>query len=196
MNERDMMHGREWRGQRIVGFLASEKLNGCRAYWDGYEMWSRGGQTIHLPHHVRAGLPTGIPLDGEIFAGRQADGFHLACEAVNHDRWDARCTFQVFDAPAVVGGWEARMQAACAAVGLQAYVECVSFIRIQTAAQAIRWMDEIRRMGGEGIMLRAPHASYKTGRHQTVLKMKQVPDYLRPRSLKIRPAASAHALAA
>jgi len=195
MNENDMQHGREWSGQPIVGFLASEKLHGCRAYWDGFEMWSRGGQQIHLPTRIRAGLPTGIALDGEIFAGRASDGWALACEAVNFDRWDARCTFKVFDAPEAPGGWAARMQAAAAAIGIHAYVTCVPSVRIVSTHHAITLMDHVQNMHGEGIMLRDPVAPYQAGRHKTVLKMKRVPHYLRQSSRRSQPLPT-HAIAA
>lgn len=196
MNEKHMMHGKEWIGQDLRGWLASEKLHGCRAYWDGQQMWTRGGQLVELPPHLKNLLPAGMALDGEVYAGRGPNAFHLACEAVNHGRWSSACSFQVFDAPEIPGGWQQRMEFARAHVAEGPYLACVSSVVIHTPSEAIRMMDGIQRGGGEGIMLRHPAAPYRTGRHRTLLKMKKVPDYLRPARLKTTPRFPLHALAA
>jgi len=65
-----MMHGMDYLGDDVSGWLMSEKLDGCRAYWDGGKMWSRGGKQILLPNEMLAALPAGVALDGEIHAGR------------------------------------------------------------------------------------------------------------------------------
>lgn len=179
MNETEMMHGHEWRAQKVNGWFACEKLHGCRAYWDGADMWSRGGQLIHLPERIRAGLPVGFPLDGEIFAGRAEDGFWLACEAVNYDRWDVRCRFKVFDAPQIKGGWMERITAARRRIGLHAYVQCVPGVVVRNLAHAVHLMEWVQSRRGEGIMLHDPEAEYRAGRHRTLLKMKRVPHGLR-----------------
>lgn len=86
----------------IAGWYMSEKLDGMRAYWDGgitrgmlksdvpwantekdgrYKespvatgLWSRYGNVIHAPDYWLNDLPK-IPLDGEIWAGREARQF-------------------------------------------------------------------------------------------------------------------------
>ena len=68
MDETQMMHGRDWSGQDLAGWWLSEKLHGCRAYWDGSLMWSRGGCVVAVPKHWKTSLPQ-IALDGEIWAG-------------------------------------------------------------------------------------------------------------------------------
>jgi len=79
----------------ITNWLVSEKLDGCRAFWDGRVsrgmlcsevpwantlkdkkeftatgLWSRYGKPIFAPEWFLNQLPVGIPLDGELFAGR------------------------------------------------------------------------------------------------------------------------------
>lgn len=49
MNENDMQHGVDWNGQDVSGWIATEKYNGCRAYWDGGNLWSRGGLKVNIP---------------------------------------------------------------------------------------------------------------------------------------------------
>lgn len=70
ISELDMMHGGDWTDDiDPAGWIVSEKLNGCRAFWDGSQLWSRGGNVIPAPAWFTAGLPTS-PLDGEVWAGR------------------------------------------------------------------------------------------------------------------------------
>ena len=64
-----MQHGCRWRGENIVGWYASEKLDGCRGYWNGEWMFSRSGRVIPIPETWRAKLPS-MHFDGEIWAGR------------------------------------------------------------------------------------------------------------------------------
>lgn len=52
-----------------AGWLASEKMDGCRAYWDGRQFWTRGGNVIMAPAWFTRGLPASH-LDGEIWAVR------------------------------------------------------------------------------------------------------------------------------
>jgi hypothetical protein len=40
----------------LTGWCASEKQDGCRALWDGQNLWSRGGRIIPIPGSIRAAL--------------------------------------------------------------------------------------------------------------------------------------------
>src|SRR3990172_9061148 len=94
--EKDMMHGYDYSGQDVFGWMASEKLNGCRVFWDGREMWTRSGKIIRIPDAMRRLLPP-ASLDGEIHAGR--GGFEIARLAVQYGRFADSCPFSAFDAP-------------------------------------------------------------------------------------------------
>lgn len=69
MNESHMQHGVDWDGQDLSGWIVTEKFNGCRAYWDGESLWSRGGINIAIPDDWREQLPPGVHLDGEVYFG-------------------------------------------------------------------------------------------------------------------------------
>ena len=69
IDEKSMTLAEDWRGQVVNGWLASEKMDGCRALWTGYQFFTRGGNEIAAPDWFTDGLPC-VPLDGEIFAGR------------------------------------------------------------------------------------------------------------------------------
>jgi DNA ligase-1 len=94
VDDRSLMHGADWSGQDLAGWWISEKLHGCRAFWDGAAMWSRGGNEVRVPDAWRAALPA-IELDGELWAGR--DGFTAARIATQYGRFNQAVRFMVFD---------------------------------------------------------------------------------------------------
>ena len=168
MNESQMTLGKDYRGQiDPTGWLVSEKLNGCRAYWDGSQFWTRGGNVIAAPDWFMDGLP-GVPLDGEIWAGRGR--FEDARLAVQFGRWTRCCRFVSFDAPTARGPWQSRM----AAAGRQ-WRDVVTF----EVCRSHRWlMDRLRTVqaeGGEGLVIRHPAITrYETGPTVNLLKVKIV----------------------
>jgi DNA ligase-1 len=171
-NEKDMMHGIDYAGQDVSGWLASEKLNGCRAYWDGREMWTRGGKIIRIPDTMRRALPT-IELDGEIHAGRT--GYEIARLAVQYGRFTDAVQFSAFDAPGFHGPFEDRYQhlkGLLPAAGLVNYVE---HVRCYFIEEAVRMMFYIQARKGEGVMLRNPAGIYTQRRSEQMLKLKTAP---------------------
>lgn len=103
----------------------SEKLDGCRAIWDGgistglpcsqvpyactekhrkekiaTGLWSRYGQPIYAPEFMLAQLPKGTVLDGELYMGRGM--FQATMSIVKKHNWTFdwnSIKYMVFDAP-------------------------------------------------------------------------------------------------
>ena len=59
----------EYKGQDVGGWLASEKLDGVRAYWDGRNLLSRNGKILAAPGGWSAHFPP-FALDGELYTAR------------------------------------------------------------------------------------------------------------------------------
>ena len=59
----------EYKGQNVGGWLASEKLDGVRAYWDGRNLLSRNGKILAAPEGWSAHFPP-FALDGELYTAR------------------------------------------------------------------------------------------------------------------------------
>ena len=59
----------EYKGQNVGGWLASEKLDGVRAYWDGRNLLSRNGKILAVPEGWSAHFPP-FALDGELYTAR------------------------------------------------------------------------------------------------------------------------------
>ena len=111
IDERSMQLAVDWTGESLAGWLWSEKLNGCRVTWDGRHFWTRNGNAVHAPAWFTRGLPAGIRLDGEIWAGRSgrwgSESFKAASNAVRlGGRWfeEGNIKFTAFDAPQAKGG--------------------------------------------------------------------------------------------
>lgn len=176
MDERNMMHGIDYHRQNVTGWLMSEKLDGCRAFWDGYDLWSRGGRLIAMPSYLRTRLPEGIMLDGEVYAGRGA--FETARCAVQYGRWTDAVVFAAFDAPDAGGYFAARydfLRYILPDRGLVYYVElrpCSGLV------EAIDLMLAIHAGDGEGVILRDPLNIYHPGRTDGILKLKSIPEVM------------------
>lgn len=174
IDEKSMTLAIDWKGQTsLVGWLASEKLNGCRAYWDGKRFWTRGGNVIAPPSWFTKGLPS-VHLDGEIWAGR--NGFQDASNAVRFGgKWFnvPLIQFAAFDAPQVVGTWRQRMAEAVRAVNKSACAVAVKVERIGDPQRLVEYMLQLRSIGAEGGMFRNPEAiGYTAGRSQSLLRWK------------------------
>jgi len=166
-------------GNRSVrGWLGSEKLNGCRAFWDGEKFWTRGGNVVEAPRWFTRGLPE-FQLDGEIHAGRgrgfgnDNSAFKLASAAVRFggnwfDETDDGhpITFTAFDAPEVSGNWLRRLREIPGKVRIAP--EVIRDIHHFTA-----YLLGLKKIGAEGAMFRNPESvGYETGRSENLLRFK------------------------
>lgn len=171
MNENNMQHGMDWTGQDLAGWILTEKLDGCRAYWDGHNLWSRGGKRVDLPATWRSSLPAGVHLDCELYFGK--GGVYKCGAALRYGRFLPGMELVVFDAPQALGTYSQRLSAAA-----QAVIDC-PFARVTSATVATNTADALARMaavqagGGEGVMARHPSIPYTAGRTHQLLKVKQ-----------------------
>ena len=171
----------EFKGQNVSGWLASEKLDGVRAYWDGQNLRSRKGKILSAPAEFTALMPP-FAIDGELYTKR---GEFENIQSVVMDKtpdalaW-SEIKFHIFDVPDAQGGLLARLE------NLQKFLdknpkssEKIVIIK-QTAlkdnAQLEKILDEIIAAGGEGVVLREPNAPYERGRSQNALKYKKFND--------------------
>ena len=179
MNESNFILATDHESQWLGGWWASEKLDGCRAYWDGCQFWTRSGNIIPAPRWFTQGLPD-VHLDGEIWAGRK--GFQDASNAVRlGGKWfeTPGLEFAAFDAPHAVGTWPQRMAEVRKAVARASCAVAVAFSRVNDALWTGNRNDlaemllRFSRLGSEGLMFRNPDAkSYETGRSKNLLGVK------------------------
>lgn len=158
----------------VRGWLMSEKLDGVRAYWNGQQLLSRGGQVIHAPAWFLKGFPK-FELDGELWTKRQ--DFENIVSIVRQQEPDSRwkkITYQVFEAPNQLGGLLERLAVLETYLKKQSLpqVKLIPQIPVETTAQVQETLDRLVEKGAEGLILRQASQPYVTGRTQTALKVK------------------------
>jgi len=168
INETMMQHGIDWSGQDVSGYLAVEKYNGCRAYWDGENLWSRGGLKINLPDSWRAALPAGVSLDGEIYDG--IDGVYRCGSAIRYGKFTPTMRFMIFDCPTADGDYQTKLEFAAKLSGIP--LKVVSCRVVPDLSSAKDFLSEVLKKGGEGLMLRDPNLKYAAGITTKLLKFK------------------------
>ncbi len=164
--DKTMMHGRDYAGQDVSGWWVSEKFDGCRAYWDGVRLWSRGGHVINAPAWLTEGLPA-LHLDCELWAGYgDREAARLACQ---YGRFTPACRLWIFDCPqATTGDWAARIKTAPST----RYASPVAFSVCRGRLDLARRLQAVLARRGEGLVLRKPGCAYTIGRVNTMLKVK------------------------
>ena len=169
------MHGKDFAGQRVGGWLCQEKLDGLRCLWTGAELVSRNGERFNAPAWFTAGLPAGIPLDGELYAGPGTLG-RVSATLARHksgkdEDWQG-VRFMVFDAPTVDGGFQARVAAIPQLIRKACNADWVFTKAVKGVAELRHLLRSLHKAGGEGFMLREPSAPYVAGRTGKLLKFK------------------------
>lgn len=164
-----LMHGQDWRGQDVIGWHISEKLDGCRARWTGAALLSRSGHPICAPVSELVKLPPGVPLDIEVFAGRRKQ--ELARRAVQYGEWHPAVRLVAFDAPAHRGDYVQRHSW----LVMHAHIDAVpSFGRVRSLAALAQLLASEQEHGAEGLMLHRPGVTYVPGRTPHLLKVKDL----------------------
>ncbi|MGJ7556405.1 DNA ligase [Variovorax sp. RB3P1] len=166
-------------GMSLSDYWVSEKYDGVRGYWDGKQLWTRGGERVVAPAWFTAPLPK-QPLDGELWAGRGR--FPHAVSTVrsqtpNDVAWH-EMRFMVFDLPAQAGDFTARLAALRKLLPVTdaPWVVPVPQERATTHEALQALLDKTVKMGGEGLMLHRGSSSYRGERNNDLLKVKPYED--------------------
>lgn len=159
----------------LADYWVSEKYDGVRGYWDGAQLWTRGGERINAPAWFTAGWPT-VPMDGELWAGRGQ--FSTAVSTVRQQTpvdaaWQ-KMHFMVFDLPAHGGTFDERIPALNTLVDTLAlpWVQPVPQTKVANHAALQARMRQTVKAGGEGLMLHRGASLYKGARNDDLLKVK------------------------
>ena len=166
-------------GMPLDGYWVSEKLDGVRAYWDGAQLWSKGGNRIAAPEWFTRGYPDQA-MEGELWMGRGR--FAEVSAAVRRLRPQAQEWRQIrlmlFDLP------ESRQPFAVRVQEMRALVAASSSYTLEVVTQTpatdhdrlMQQLDKVMARGGEGLMLHYGDSVYHAGRSDAVLKVKRYQD--------------------
>jgi DNA ligase-1 len=163
----------------VSRYWVSEKYDGVRAYWDGKQLVTRAGNTIHAPEWFTRGWPS-EPLDGELWAGRgQFEQVTSTVRDLEPDdsAW-RHIRFMVFDLPAHGGAFSSRLETLRSLLApLQ--IEWLREVRQSRVADDAALHLELERVaaaGGEGLMLHKDDSLYRAERGEDLLKLKPYQD--------------------
>ncbi|MFN2257360.1 MAG: DNA ligase, partial [Desulfuromonadaceae bacterium] len=163
---------------QVNGWWMSEKLDGVRAYWDGEALYSKNGVLLYPPAEFTAALPP-FALEGELWGGRGTfeDTLSTVLRKEAHPGW-LTLEYAVFDVPQARGNFEDRVHKARLwfEQHRSRYTFLVEQIPVSDAAHLASHLDEVVAQGGEGLMVRDPHAEYAPGRSTSILKVKRFED--------------------
>ena len=171
----------EYKGQNVGGWLASEKLDGVRAYWDGRNLLSRNGKILAAPEAWSAHFPP-FALDGELYTAR---GEFEKIQSIVMDKtpsvtaW-SEVKFYVFDVPEAGGGLLERLSE------LEKFIlqnpqsgqnlKIIKQVKVKDNAEFEAFAEAIIANGGEGAVVREPNAPYEQKRSKNALKYKKFKD--------------------
>ena len=163
----------------VQQYWVSEKLDGVRAYWDGKQLISRGGNVIAAPNWFVAGFPAQA-LDGELWLGRNQFAATLSVVSKQQpvdSEWQ-QIRYYIFELPQAEGNFTTRVNAMQTLVQQQnsRYLTFVPQFRVADNAALQARLSELEQAGAEGLMLHHQDAHYKTGRSADLLKLKTYQD--------------------
>lgn len=160
-------------------YWVSEKLDGVRAYWDGKQLISRGGNIIQAPAWFTADFPP-RPLDGELWLARQQFAQILSTVSKQQpvsSEWQ-QLAYYIFELPQAEGTFTERIRMMQLLVQQQnsPYLQVVPQFRVADRATLLATLTQLEQAGAEGLMLHHQDAHYKTGRSADLLKLKTYQD--------------------
>lgn len=166
-------------GMDLQGYWVSEKLDGVRAYWDGQQLLSRGGNVIAAPDWFLRDFPD-QPLDGELWMGRGR--FAQVSAAIRRlqpkaEEW-RQIRFMLFDLPASGVPFSERI------IRMRQLTRDTGSYHLAMVEQwpatdheaLLADLDRVLAVGGEGLMLHHGDSVYQTGRTAALLKVKTFQD--------------------
>ena len=163
----------------VEQYWISEKLDGVRAYWDGKQLFSRGGERIAAPAWFIQLFPK-TALDGELWLGRNqfAATFSIVSKLQPKDHEWQRIQYHIFELPNAPGTFTERISAIQRLLKQQnsPYLKLVPQFRLSNKAQLFQKLQQLEQQGAEGLMLHHQDALYKTGRSSDLLKLKSYQD--------------------
>jgi len=174
----DVMLPKTYKGQELINWMWSEKLDGIRGRWTGREMLTKRGHKIDVPPYFTENFPP-FPLDGEIWGGRQTyeKTSSIVLTSGQDKGWDT-LLYGVFDAPEAGRSIEQRLQKTKKwfTEHPSKYGFIIAQQRLKDRAELAQRLKEIEDLGGEGIVVVKMGSMYTNGRSVEVLKVKTFDD--------------------
>ena len=175
----DLLRLSEFKDQNVSGWLASEKLDGVRAYWDGENLLSRQGKKLNTPLSFTKNFPK-FALDGELYAKElkfEEIQASVMDKLPDEKAWN-RLKFHIFDVPEASGGLPRRLEVLAKFLKNEPNDNLIIIkqIKMRDNAHFLKFAENIIAKGGEGAVVREPNAPYERKRSKNALKFKKFKD--------------------
>jgi len=142
----------------ITDYLASEKLDGVRAFWTGHEFMTRHGNVLNVPAWFKAGMPS-VRLDGEIYMGLGTFNQLQSDMQRKGSQWDG-IRFMIFDA-AILRKTTTERIAFLETLLFPSHCTVISHAPLDNHAELDEMETDIVARGGEGVCLRHKDEFYR-----------------------------------
>ncbi len=173
------MLAKTYKDHNVQGWLMSEKLDGVRGVWNGREMRSKNGNVYDAPIAFIKDFPN-FALDGELYSKR-GEFAKISGIVRAGDDW-SELKYYVFDVPNTDNHSDTGLLQRLSKIKnwLKANPNPNIIVIKQTPIgnidDAKKYLAEIEKAGGEGVILRDPNAPYVSKRTNSYLKLKSYQD--------------------
>ena len=173
----DLMLLENYKDQNVAGWVMSEKLDGVRGYWDGKQLFTRGGVSLAPPAYFLENFPP-FAIDGELFSQRDQFAEISSIVRSQQDKGWHKLKLHVFDVPDAKGNLFERLAQlkAYLAQHPRAPIEIIEQIPIENSQHIQQFLQQVEQQKGEGIVIRNPNAPYERKRSSQILKLKTALD--------------------
>jgi len=160
----------KWGNENPTGWYLSEKLDGVRCIWDGFDMYSTTDEIYDIPSYFIENLPKS-PLDGVFYRGkgRLAQSESIVKKKSDNAEWND-LIFVVYDAPGLKESFKERHDKLKKFFYNRAYVRFHDYIVCKGMDHANQKFIEIKNSGGKGMILTDPQYSYICGESNSLLE--------------------------
>ncbi len=163
----------------LADYWISEKLDGVRAYWDGQHLRTRQGLVIQAPEWFTEPLPN-IPLDGELWIdrGRFSELSGIVRQHQPNDKAWQQIHYVLFDLPAEPAVFSTRKEKLNTLIQQlnTPWINNVKHFQLPNSQALNIKLQQVSRLGGEGLMLNHKNALYQIGRSDYLMKYKLYED--------------------
>lgn len=163
---------------RPQSFVYSEKLDGVRAFWDGKNLYSKGGKLLTPPSFFTQNFPP-FAIEGELWSKRGdfENIVSILKSTKKKEKW-RELKFYIFEVPNQQGGILKRLEVLEAYLASQPapFISIIPQLPLNTLQALQDALSAITQAGGEGVVVREKDTPYYTGRNKKAMKLKLYED--------------------
>jgi len=156
----------------------SELIGGERTFWDGTYLVDRGGKRRHdAPKWFTDALPANRCLDGALYAEKKDCEILPWLHCANSTEWK-ETSYYIFDEVDYLKPIEARMASLRSLLpSPEPWIEIVDYEQCWSRKHLMTRVEEVLKLGGEGMVLREANSKYIPFRSTALRKLKPPREY-------------------